>query len=392
MLLLYYIIFCFSFNYNNGMRHIIYNNKQRILKLYHEGISPTFLSKEYHVPQSTLYYWVKKYPQKIGTQNGASLKRWDKIITHNKKIEAELSFLKRTVVKEFSLRERLNIIDKEYGKESVHVQCEALDVSRGTYLNHKYRNKKDNAWFKRREAECEELITKIFEESGRVYGSRKIAAIMQEQGKHVSSGYVKRLMIKNGLISVWNTSYKGILVTARQLRKSAHASADFKVDGINQVWVSDTSAISVHGRYYYVCVYIDLFSRRVVGWNVGKNNSTQLVKRTFIEAYKDRNNPQALIVHTDNGVCYTSYSFNRLLQKFKLAHSYSRIGIPHDNAVAESFFNIMKREGIFLDGAPRSYKELEDRLISFIERYNTSRPHEHLSYISPNSFEIKHQN
>lgn len=110
-------------------------------------------------------------------------------------------------------------------------------------------------------------------------------------------------------------------------------------DSVNQVWVSDTSAVLTHGRLYYICVYLDLFSRKVVAWRIGNNNSTQLVKRTFLEGYSMRSRPKSLVIHTDNGTCYTAYSYERALQQCRVSHSLSRAHIPHDNAVAESFFN-----------------------------------------------------
>ena len=140
-----------------------------------------------------------------------------------------------------------------------------------------------------------------------------------------------------------------------------------------------------------MCVYIDLFSRKVLGWNLGRNNSSQLVKRTFLQAYKRRNSPKGLIIHTDNGACYTSFSFNQTLSKLGLTHSYSRVRVPHDNAVAESFFSILKREGIYLYGYPNSFRELKTHIKMFIEKYNSTRPHQHLDYLSPNEFEKKHQ-
>ena len=315
---------------------------------------------------------------------------WDKLQAHTAKLEAELAFLQRTIVDNYTLRERMDIIDKEYGLDSIHVQCEALKVARGTYLNHRLHNKNDTAWFKRREAEYTEIITRIHEESGHVYGPKKITAIMHKQGKPVSDRYVRKLMIENGLSSVRSPFNKNYAYVSRHLREASHASQDFKVDRINQVWVSDTSAIYIHGRYYYICVYIDLFSRKVVGWGLGRSNSTQLVKRTFQKAFKARKNPKNLIIHTDNGMCYSSYSLNRLFQKLKLTHSYSRVGIPHDNAVAESFYNTLKREAIYLEGSPVSYRDLEKRISSYIDRYNTIRPHEHLNYDSPDDFEKKH--
>ena len=375
------------------MRHKIYHNQEKVLKLYYNGSSPTWICEEYNIPESTFFYWLSKYPNGLHKSENYKdrLRNWPKMVSHTKKLEAENAFLKRTLVKNLSRKERMTIIDAEYGKESLHVQCEALDLPRGTYLNHRDRNKNNNAWFKKREAEYLELITKIFMESGKTYGFRKITAIMHRYNKPVSARYVRKVMVEAGLYNEISARIKDRLLVARHLREAANSAQDFNVRKINQVWVSDTSAILVNNRYYFVCVYIDLFSRKVLGWNLGRNNSSQLVKRTFLQAYKRRNSPKGLIIHTDNGACYTSFSFNQTLSKLGLTHSYSRVRVPHDNAVAESFFSILKREGIYLYGYPNSFRELKTHIKMFIEKYNSTRPHQHLDYLSPNEFEKKHQ-
>ena len=370
------------------MRIRNHNKKFKVLKLYYQGMPATRICREYRIANSTLYKWINDYPRDSLYGSRAASVNLSKLLNHTKKVEAEVEFLHRTVIKDIPLRDRLAIIDQEYGKESLHVQCEALDVNRSTYLNHKYRSKNNDAWFKKREAEYTELILNIFEESGHVYGSRKIAAIMRRMGKSVSDKYVRKIMAEDGLASNRSASDKNYMFVARHIREAAHSAQEFEVDGVNQVWTSDTTAVSVHGRYYYICVYIDLFSRKVVGCSVGRNNSTQLVKRAFIEAYKKRK-PISLTVHTDNGSCYTSYSFNRELLRLAVDHSYSRPHIPHDNAVAESFFNTLKREGIFLNGYPKSLRELKLHVAEYIDKYNKKRPHVHLGYISPDEFELK---
>lgn len=370
-------------------RKINLNKKYKILQLYYEGKSVDSLCDDYHIARSTLYKWIKDYPKddlirkRLKKEDLAIIPR---MISHTKKVEAEIDFLHRTIVETVPLKERMKIIDAEYGKESLRTQCDALNVNRATYLNHRYRNKNEDAWFIKREAEYTELIYKIYEESGRVYGSRKIAAIMRKNGKSVSANYVRRIMIQNGLVSVRNSADKTHRIVARNMREVAHSSQEFKPDAPNQVWVSDVTAVCIHDHYYHICVFIDLFSRKVVGYSIGRNGSVQLVKRAFTKAYDDRR-PKSLIVHTDNGSIYTSYSFNRTLLGRKVHHSFSRPKVPHDNAVAESFFNTLKRESLLRDDYPRSFKELKERVIAYIEWYNSKRIHEYLNYTSPDVYE-----
>ena len=370
-------------------RRISLNKKYKILQLFYEGESATELCQNYHISHSTLYRWITDYPKesvmlaKMKKERPINIGR---MISHTKKIEAELDFLHRTVTSQMTLRERIKIIDDEYGKDSLNVQCAALDVNRASYLSHKYRNKNEDAWFIKREAEYTEIIRKIYEDSGRVYGARKIAAIMRKSGKSVSARYVHKIMAENGLVSVRSSAHKTHQIVARNMRKAAHSSQTYKPHAPNQVWVSDVTAVCIHNHYYYICAIIDLFSRKIVGCSVGRNGSVQLIKRTFIKAYNDRH-PKSLIIHTDNAAVYTSYSFNRMLSERKVGHSFSRPGIPHDNAVAESFFNTLKRESLLRDNYPRSFRELKERVDSYKKWYNAGRSHEHLDYVAPDVYE-----
>lgn len=368
--------------------------KQEILKLYYDGASPMALIKTYNIPESTLFYWITKYPEGIVKKKSLSrFSSWSKTLSHTNKIEAELEFLKRTVVNKIPKRERIKIIDEEYGKESLHVQCEALEVDRGTYLNHKNRNKNEDAWFYERRAKFTEKISEIFEDSGHLYGAEKIQNILKKQGEKVSIEFVRDIMRENGLVSILSPRSKEY----RSNKKAAkadynsyhHSSQDYNVTDINQVWVADVTLVAVHGRYYYISVILDLFSRKVVGYAIGRNNSTHLTKMTFIQAYADRKQPKNLILHTDNGMSYTSYSFEKMLAERKVAHSYSRIGYPRDNAVIESFFSSLKHGGVYLNGYPKSFRELKIAVEEYMTKYNSKIPHEHLNYDAPDEFEKK---
>lgn len=133
-----------------AMRRVIYHNKHHILKLYYQGVPPAFLMREYRIPSSTLYSWIAKTPKSVvvTAADSQEITNWHHKERHYKKIEKELEFIRRTVIKNMPRSEKIAIIDREYGKESLHVQCEALNLNRSTYINHRYRSKKENAWFK----------------------------------------------------------------------------------------------------------------------------------------------------------------------------------------------------------------------------------------------------
>lgn len=122
---------------------------------------------------------------------------------------------------------------------------------------------------------------------------------------------------------------------------------NFHADVPNKIWVSDVTCFKLKNRYYYICVIIDLFSRKVVSYRIGLSNSTQLVTSTFKLAYKKRAPCGELTFHSDQGTPYTSCAFQRLLHRCHVKQSFSNPGSPLDNAAAESFFSTMKKEELY---------------------------------------------
>ena len=122
------------------------------------------------------------------------------------------------------------------------------------------------------------------------------------------------------------------------------ADQEFSVTRPNEIWVSDITYFKIKGYAVYFCVIIDLFSRKVVGYQVSRKCSTHLVTATFKDAFRARSNPTDLTFHSDREGQYTSDTFFKLLQQGGVKQSFSRSGRPCDNAVAETFFASLKRE------------------------------------------------
>ena len=130
---------------------------------------------------------------------------------------------------------------------------------------------------------------------------------------------------------------------------------------------------------YYLCVIIDLFSRKVISYSIGKNNSSQLVNTTLKKAYENRNPKDELIFHSDVGSNYTSKSFAKLLTDYNVHHSFSKAGTPYDNSVTESFFATFRRECYYRYNF-YSYNDLIEIISEYIEKYNKIRIHSYLNY------------
>ncbi len=150
----------------------------------------------------------------------------------------------------------------------------------------------------------------------------------------------------------------------------------------NQVWVSDITIFKFSDKYYYLCAIIDLFSRKIISYRISQSSSTQLLTKTFRQAYSERKPETGLMFHSDRGTQYISYTFVRLLETLGVKQSLSRTGRPHDNAVSEAFFSILKKEELYR----RHYKSEIDMIQGihrFINFYNNERPHSTLQYKTP---------
>ncbi|POF27934.1 integrase-like protein [Roseibium marinum] len=161
----------------------------------------------------------------------------------------------------------------------------------------------------------------------------------------------------------------------------------FDVDALDRVWVTDITYIRTLEGFAYLAVVIDLFSRRVVGWSMQSRQTTDVVLQALLMAVWQRKPKHKVLVHSDQGSRFTSMDRASFLKAHNLEHSMSRRGNCHDNAVAESFFNLLKRERI----RRRAYKthvEARQDVFDYIEMfYNPKRKHARNGMLSPVGFE-----
>lgn len=180
---------------------------------------------------------------------------------------------------------------------------------------------------------------------------------------------------------------KNTYETSMRLEMRNRLNQHFQVISPNQVWVSDVTQIKALNKTYYICVILDLYSRKVVAYQVSENNSTHLVKQTLQDAYQLRNPKQPLMFHTDRGSNYCSKAFCEYLESLKIIErSFSRKGTPYDNAVIESFFSSLKREELYRTNY-RSENDFLRSLSDYIIFYNTRRPHSNNNYKTPEAKE-----
>lgn len=152
--------------------------------------------------------------------------------------------------------------------------------------------------------------------------------------------------------------------------------------------VSDVTTLNINNHYYYICVVLDLFSRRVLAYNISNRNSTALIKKAFLSAYDFRYPKEELIFHSDRGANYRAKAFGICLDDHDVVQSYSKAHTPTDNAVAEAFFKSLKQEELYRR-MYRSEGEFKESVDDYMRFYNEERPHKTLHYKTPAQFEAE---
>lgn len=222
------------------------------------------------------------------------------------------------------------------------------------------------------------LIKQFWLESGCVYGYRKIHRDLREHGETCGSNRVARLMKKAGLKA--QVGYKKPRFNGGKSAILAEnlLNQEFDVQDPNQVWVTDITYIRTYEGWLFLAVVIDLFSRQVIGWSMQPKMHVDLVLDALVMAVWRRKPKNEVLVHSDQGSQYTSMDWQNFLKSHNLVCSMSRRGNCHDNAVAESFFQLLKRERI----KRRIYKNREEGrqdIFNYIEMfYNPVRRHSYM--------------
>ena len=289
------------------------DQKQDIIHRFSSGESVAVLSKTMGVPRSTIYTWIKRHQENTKNKHPeVSLKNFRMLENKAKRLEGIISILQTVnCTAQSPLGVRLNEIEKLYGQYSVHMLCDALCVDRGTFYNHIKRNKRDHTWYAERKEYLRIKIRQIYDDNKQIFGAGKITAVLKEQGEHVSEEMVRSLMRDMGLISIRQDAKD--LYDKERLKYKNYLNQQFNPQSPNEVWVSDITFFRYDGKNYYICVIIDLFARMVVGYRIGKRNSTQLVTRTFKAAYLQRSPSEGLLFHTDRGTNYRANAFKKCL-------------------------------------------------------------------------------
>lgn len=267
--------------------------------------------------------------------------------------------------------------------------CQVLQVSRTGY--YKWREKEKSPSEEKKE-EAQVLIRQFFYENREVYGSPRIQKELEKEGVFLAEKTVANYMRDLGLRAVMPSKYK--TTTNSNHNHPVYPNLlmrNFSSDAPNKVWVADITYIWTSEGWLYLATIMDLFSRKIVGFNIGADLSKELPKLALERALQFRNPGEGLIHHSDQGSQYASTEYVDLLKEKKCKISMSRRGDCYDNACIESFHSTIKKELIYRRKfATREEAKMAvlDYIISF---YNEKRSHSTLNYVSPNEFEKDYQ-
>ncbi|EBG6827795.1 IS3 family transposase [Salmonella enterica subsp. enterica] len=362
---------------------------EAVKQVVDRGYSVSSVATRLDITTHSLYAWIKKYGPDSSTNKEQSdaqaeilrLQKELKRVTDERDI-----FKKSRGVLRKAVRLRYAFIRDNTRCWPVRLLCRVLDVHPSGFY----------AWLQQPHSQREQAnqmltgqIKQFWLESGCVYGYRKIHLDLRDTGQQCGVNRVWRLMKRAGIKA--QVGYRsprarkgeGSIVAPDRLRRQ------FNPDAPDERWVTDTY-IRTHEGWLYLAVVVDLFSRKVIGWSMQPRMTKEIVLNALLMALWRRNPQKAVLVHSDQGSQYTSYEWQSFLKSHGLEGSMSRRGNCHDNAVAESFFQLLKRERI----KKKIYgtrEEARSDIFDYIEMfYNSKRRHGSSDKMPPTEYENRY--
>jgi len=271
----------------------------------------------------------------------------------------------------------------------VKVLCEVVGVDRSSYYRSLHRGEQ-----KEQEEPDAAVVAKVFWRHSRRYGSRRSEAELKAEGVAMGHHRIRKLMRKQGLRAIQPRSFVPRTTDSRHhlgYSENLLLTMDVLPKKPNQVVVGDITYLPLQGGgFCYLATWTDLFSRRVVGWEVHETMAEELIITAFEKALRRRTKLAGAIVHSDRGGQYASTKFRQMLKGAGCRQSMSRAGESYDNAFAESLFSRCKAE-LLEGGAFSDVAEARLETFNYIEGYyNRIRRHSSLGYMSPEEYERKY--
>ncbi|PJR05206.1 IS3 family transposase [Raoultella ornithinolytica] len=371
----------------SGKRYPEEFKTEAVKQVVDRGYSVASVATRLDITTHSLYAWIKKYGPDSSTNKEqsdaqAEIRRLQKEL---KRVTDERDIFKKSRgVLRKAVRLRYAFIRDNICCWPVRLLCRVLDVHPSGFY----------AWFKQPYSQRHQVdlrltgqIKQFWLESGCVYGYRKIHLDLRDSGQQCGVNRVWRLMNRAGIKA--QVGYRSprarkgeaSIVSPNRLQRQ------FNPDAPDKRWVTDITYIRTHEGWLYLAVVVDLFSRKIIGWSMQSRMTKDIVLNALLMAVWRRNPQKQVLVHSDQGSQYTSHEWQSFLKSHGLEGSMSRRGNCHDNAVAESFFQLLKRERI----KKKIYgtrEEARSDIFDYIEMfYNSKRRHGSSNQMSPTEYE-----
>lgn len=263
--------------------------------------------------------------------------------------------------------------------------CEVLEVHRSSYYAWRRGRVSCRA---REDADLKPLIREIFWEHKRRYGARRIAQELASRETCCDVGRIGRLMREMGLRAIQPKSFRPRTTDSRhRLGYSPNLLLTSpRPTRINQIWIGDITYIPLeNATFVYLAMLLDLYSRRIVSWELRDHMKETLVLAALRGAIRSRQPGVGLMHHTDRGGQYAGKEYRRVLQRAEIRQSMSRADSCYDNAFMESCFGTIKTELEM-----ECYKDetaARREIGTYVTYYNTRRRHSGLGYLTPEQYE-----
>jgi putative transposase len=266
--------------------------------------------------------------------------------------------------------------------------CDVLGVSTSGYYLWLKREKSEQ---KKRKERLARKIRFIFYASRQNYGSPKITKVLHSKGNKVSEKTVTRIMQEEGLRSKAVKKYKATTNSKHSFSVYSNLlNQQSKVNHPSQAWVADITYIWTKEGWLYLATIMDLFSRRIIGWQMSHRMTKELVMVALKRAITAQPPTPGLIHHSDRGSQYASHDYQALLRANGMYTSMSRIGNCYDNACIESFHGVIKRELVFHRRFTTREEAKQETFEYLVHFYNAERIHSACDYLSLLDFELKY--
>ncbi|HAU8263955.1 TPA: IS3 family transposase, partial [Kluyvera intermedia] len=371
----------------SGKRYPEEFKTEAVKQVVDRGYSVASVATRLDITTHSLYAWIKKYGPDSSTHKEqsdaqAEIRRLQKEL---KRVTDERDIFKKSRgVLRKAVRLRYAFIRDNTCCWPVRLLCRVLDVHPSGFY----------AWLQQPHSQRHQTdlrltgqIKQFWLESGCVYGYRKIHLDLRDSGQQCGVNRVWRLMKRVGIKA--QVGYRSprarkgeaSIVSPNRLQRQ------FNPDAPDERWVTDITYIRTHEGWLYLAVVVDLFSRKIIGWSMQSRMTKDIVLNALLMAVWRRNPEKQVLVHSDQGSQYTSHEWQSFLKSHGLEGSMSRRGNCHDNAVAESFFQLLKRERI----KKKIYgtrEEARSDIFDYIEMfYNSKRRHGSSEQMSPTEYE-----